>query len=669
MNSKCFVLFPLLALLLVGCSRGTKPVTPSESSEEVSDRFSFDQIEYTLKSGVSRSEIKGAPWINSNLPDQLNKIEKPSLKDDFYAATNYDDIIAGKDGMLYDSVNAVDEIFKNQIINADSNVSNAKLFAKAKGLMKAGATSEVNSYLTSLTIDSIMKTKKLFASDYSYFSVEYNTEESAYYVDFNDGVSNGPTSITTLSIAGALMREYKVEVLNDLYTAFNLSISEDQLDVLSAFDYDTESASYAHYVKSGADYQQFTFGNTATNLLDDALLDYGLTTSSKIYVSGSAVDVIAAMAEYDSDAIVNGYIERMAFEYRYLMGIDAYRPLSKKLADTRILSDEDLSNSDDETAAFVMVKSAFSDAIEKSYLEVAGKSDTKQHVASIIEQIVDCYKKTADTYDWLDEKTKAGVLRKLNNMPYYSCYSDKAKNYTAIPSTGFEEWSLFTIYEHYQSWLDDLAKQGLLETDDIWSVMSSSTVNAFYQPTRNSFVILNGITTKLQNFNAIEEVLGSLGVIIGHEISHSIDSSGSMYDETGKRINWWSEQSKIRFEKKVEKMVNFYDQINLYDETYVDGNAVDGEATADMGGMHIALEIAKTIDNFNYDLFFKTYSNVWCCKVLNEAAIQKRLNDPHPYNYLRVNVTVAQFDEFYTTYGVKPGDRMYIAEDERVAIW
>ena len=186
----------------------------------------------------------------------------------------------------------------------------------------------------------------------------------------------------------------------------------------------------------------------------------------------------------------------------------------------------------------------------------------------------------------------------------------------------------------------------------------------------NEFVILNGILGGINENGSIEEILGSIGLIIGHEISHSIDSSGARFDENGNYVDWWGSSAKAKFEEKVQKIRDFYDQIGVTNSLNVDGEFVDGEATADMGGVHICLEIAKKINNFDYDLFFKTYTKLWLHKMRTlEETTTKNEEDEHPFEYLRVNVTLAQFEEFHQTYHIRYGDKMYIPEEQRVAIW
>ena len=99
------------------------------------------------------------------------------------------------------------------------------------------------------------------------------------------------------------------------------------------------------------------------------------------------------------------------------------------------------------------------------------------------------------------------------------------------------------------------------------------------------------------------------------------------------------------------------------------GNTVNTEATADMGGMKVALMLASKVENFNYDKFFRAYAYLWLETPIDISAVDNRAKNEHPFNYLRVNAVVSQFDEFIETYDIKPGDGMYVPEEQRIKVW
>ena len=88
-----------------------------------------------------------------------------------------------------------------------------------------------------------------------------------------------------------------------------------------------------------------------------------------------------------------------------------------------------------------------------------------------------------------------------------------------------------------------------------------------------------------------------------------------------------------------------------------------------MGSMKCMLAIAKERENFNYNAFFRQFARVWRTKMLPNALIIAVTTDSHPLGCLRTNVTLQQFEEFYETYGIQPGDGMYLAPEDRIAVW
>ena len=194
-------------------------------------------------------------------------------------------------------------------------------------------------------------------------------------------------------------------------------------------------------------------------------------------------------------------------------------------------------------------------------------------------------------------------------------------------------------------------------------------LNAFYSPASNVFVILNGLVRGLVSDN-VAELYGLLGTVIGHEITHAFDSSGSLFDEHGNyNEDWLPEDDKIAFDSRVNKLITFLNKITLYDNVKIDGDNVDGEATADMGGIKVMLKLAKEIEDFDYDAFFKSYAYLWRSYPRSKSSIAQAVTDVHPLGYIRTNVTLAQFDEFVETYNLGPGDGMYIPKSQRINVW
>ena len=165
-------------------------------------------------------------------------------------------------------------------------------------------------------------------------------------------------------------------------------------------------------------------------------------------------------------------------------------------------------------------------------------------------------------------------------------------------------------------------------------------------------------------------MLSGIGVIVGHEITHAFDESGVRYDKDGLENEWMPEVDRTAFVDKCLAVSNYYSTLKTYPGSgFYTGANVVGEATADMGGMRAVLHMARKRADFDYDAFFRHYAGVWAAQVDQDVEEYYFREDVHPLNYLRINVVVAQFDEFCETYDVQPGDGMYVEPSKRIAVW
>ena len=150
----------------------------------------------------------------------------------------------------------------------------------------------------------------------------------------------------------------------------------------------------------------------------------------------------------------------------------------------------------------------------------------------------------------------------------------------------------------------------------------------------------------------------------------SIITSVIVPDKDGNFKNWWTEKDYQAFNQRAQKLIDYYDGLKVLDtgEKY-SGKLVQGEAIADMGGVKSMLGIASEKSNFNYDKFFRKYADIWKMIETREGIIARVATDPHPLCYLRVNVTLMQFDEFYEIYKISSGNKMYMPKNKRIAVW
>ncbi len=208
-------------------------------------------------------------------------------------------------------------------------------------------------------------------------------------------------------------------------------------------------------------------------------------------------------------------------------------------------------------------------------------------------------------------------------------------------------------------------------SDTDW-VPDMTRVNAYYYPAKNAMVIpaaiINGQFYRPDMDK--EERLSNIGVVIAHEISHAFDGTGSKVDENGERKEWWTEEDRQNFNERADRIVDYFDHlIVMPEDTNYSGLQVEDEAIADLSAMQCMLHIAKSIEGFDYDRFFKGYANLYRSKKYRGYTLELIETSHHPCDFLRVNMIVRQFREFHDTYHTKPGDRMYQAPEDSLCIF
>ena len=325
---------------------------------------------------------------------------------------------------------------------------------------------------------------------------------------------------------------------------------------------------------------------------------------------------------------------------------------------------------------------AFADSVAETlkwpvgrlYAETYLKQEDKDRIRGLVERMIETYRGVINEAGFLSDETKAKALEKLDVMGVEVLYPDSWEKYEC-PELNFRSkeeggtlWEALSAIRAY-----DLAKSvkdysGPVDTAK-WDY-PPSVVNCAYYGNNNTVYILGAFTqgAVYNSEMSDEEMMGKLGWVVGHEISHAFDSKGSQFDKDGNMNNWWTDEDKEAFLERNKKMVAYYDKMHPWEGQDFHGSIMTGEACADMGGMKVLLRIASGIEGFDYDALFRALAVTWLEKGTLQNAYHQ-INDVHPMGYLRVNCTLQQFDEFIDFYGIKKGDGMYLAPEDRVVIW
>ena len=327
----------------------------------------------------------------------------------------------------------------------------------------------------------------------------------------------------------------------------------------------------------------------------------------------------------------------------------------------------------DEKFATDAVNDFLPSQLGRLYADKYVTDETKEEVTSITKEIMEEYRVMLGEETFLSENTRKEALKKLENMTLRIAKPDKWEDDSGLNFTGLEGGgNLISAQDEVGAyWVERMHARINQKVDrDLWTSRIQQ-VNAFYDPSQNTITLCGGILGgSLYNSDmSREELFANVGDTIAHEISHAFDTTGCQFDEKGNIRNWWTEEDQKAFAKRADKLAAYYDNIEPFLDVYCVGSQIEGEAIADLVAIKILLRIAENDSNFDYDKFFRTFSETWKTITTAQSEYYALSQDTHPLPYLRVNAVVQQFEEFYQTYGVEKDDGMYLAPEDRLEVW
>jgi endothelin-converting enzyme/putative endopeptidase len=223
-----------------------------------------------------------------------------------------------------------------------------------------------------------------------------------------------------------------------------------------------------------------------------------------------------------------------------------------------------------------------------------------------------------------------------------------------------------------------LAKLGQKVDPTEWC-MEPQTVNAVNMPLQNALDFPAAILQPPFFDPQAPDVVnyGAMGAVIGHEISHSFDDQGSQFDAQGRLANWWTPEDLAHFQAAATRLVAQYSAYHPLPDVAINGQLVLSENIADLAGLAAAYDGYRTAlgsqdvsaDGFTGDqLFFLGFEQSWRQKIREPALRNQLLTDGHAPDSFR-SLTVRNVDEWYTAFGVKPGQALYLPPADRVRVW
>jgi putative endopeptidase len=371
--------------------------------------------------------------------------------------------------------------------------------------------------------------------------------------------------------------------------------------------------------------------------------------------------------------------------YLELRLVDAYAPyLSKAFVDANFaFYDKTLSGQSEPRPRWKrgisFVESTLGEAIGELYVAKHFKPEAKARMAVLVENLKKAFGASIDGLEWMGPETKKAAHEKLAKFNAKIGYPDVWRDYTALEMKADDLVGNALRAAHFET-NRQLAKLGKPVDKTEW-FMTPQTVNAYYSSTLNEIVFPAAILQPpFFNLEADDAVnYGSIGGVIGHELGHGFDDQGRKSDGDGLLRDWWTADDKAKFQVKADMLVAQYDAFTAIDDLKVNGRLTLGENIGDLGGLTVAYKAyvlsldggeAPVLDGFTgQQRFFLGWSQIWGRKYRDEELKKRLVTDPHAPSAMRVDGVVANMPEFYEAFGVKEGDKLYRAPEQRVKIW
>ncbi|THD81820.1 MAG: peptidase M13 [Phenylobacterium sp.] len=322
---------------------------------------------------------------------------------------------------------------------------------------------------------------------------------------------------------------------------------------------------------------------------------------------------------------------------------------------------------------------AIGEAVGRVYVARYFPPESKAKMDALVHDIQTALRNRIEHLAWMSPETKTKALEKLSKFTVKIGYPTKWRDYSALTLKSDDLYGNAIRADAYD-WRRDVHRLNGPVDKSEWG-MTPQTVNAYYNSVNNEIVFPAAILQPPFFDPKADAAInyGGIGGVIGHETSHGFDDQGRKSNGDGVLTDWWTPEDGKKFDVQAKRLGDQYSLFEPVPGTHVIGQLTMGENIGDMGGLSLALDAyhnslhgqpAPVIDGFTGDQrVFLGWAQVWREKIRDEAARQFAVIDPHSPARFRVNGTIRNIDGWYAAFDVKPGDKLYVAPEDRVRIW
>lgn len=657
---------------------------------------------------VEETERFGSPWVNSiiagNLPDPA-----PDLKDDFYTAVNYEALAANQNNLYMPMALGAAEIEARvtALLQEESltgeDVAQLRIFweqaADTDALREAGS-SPVAPYLERIdAAASIEELNAVLTAEDFPFSPFVVMHVAATALNESNGVwifpalsyttdfLNGPNQYIEPAedAAGLLTKVSNLDrYLYLTYAMKVLGVAGDKIadTVLELFNMEVSyvSKGYSDAASALADYGYIT--NAPQRLsaedLDRMCSRFPLTATLKKFGKDKAPAYISLYPDWlkELDALwTEENLARIKLLARFKVIMEAAPFLDPDfINEPRVQSGQPALDAATNPWYVCCRTETFGHLLASLYTEKILGNGLKEQLISITKELTDTYRALLNETEWLSAESREKALEKLDNIRMNILEPDGGYyDFTGLKLTPASEGgSLFTNYLAIKACMNEQENSCIgkpAQADLPWKSNSPMVANCFYDPFSNTVNLIPGFIFSYNcPKNATEEqMLGAVGTVIAHELSHAFDYAGSQCDAYGRGIAFLTEADREIFLGKVKAVEDYYNTIVLAPGVNCNGTFLRVENTADLAGLKAAARLAKS-KGMDLRAFFRAYASLYVT-VVPETFLPILLNDTHALSYLRVNVNCQMVDEFHEAFDIREGNGMYVRPEECLKTW
>ncbi|WP_293903361.1 M13-type metalloendopeptidase [Phenylobacterium sp.] len=329
--------------------------------------------------------------------------------------------------------------------------------------------------------------------------------------------------------------------------------------------------------------------------------------------------------------------------------------------------------------AVAFMDDTIGESVGRVYVARYFPPESKAKMDALVSDIRVALKARIENLDWMSPETKGRALEKLAKFTVKIGYTDHWRDYAKLDLKANDLYGDAMRASAFE-WRRQVAQLSGPVDKTEWG-MTPQTVNAYYNPPNNEIVFPAAILQAPFFDPDADPAInyGGIGGVIGHEISHGFDDQGRKSDGDGTLRDWWTAADTAKFNVQRDRLGVQYSAFEPLPGLHVQGALTMGENIGDMGGSSLGLDAyhaslkgqpAPVIDGLTGDQrVFLGWAQVWRERIRDEQLKQRLATDPHSPAVYRVNGVVRNNPGWYQAFDIQPGDKMYVAPDQRVKIW